>query len=216
MHILANSGPRNGAGILLSNAGNCCHAIPISSSEARMSRGRPREREIESPGIPLIRKLASGKVNIDYKQRSAVARLIGLQNVRVPYERSFMDENNVDNLRSYIDEMDEMSRRLNAPVNAIDVAITLHDDPRLIKNWSRFTRAQILAELKEAEDDPHKSSRDRFFSLAADLEKWASTNTGKGWKEWVSGQTLISKNWLSRYVGKGDLVVPVKSVRGRP
>ena len=129
------------------------------------------EREIESPGIPLVRKLASGKVNIDYKHRSAVARLIGLQNVRVPYERSFMDKNNVDNLRSFIDEMDEMSRRLNAPVNAIDVAITPHDDPKLIKNWSRFTRAQILAELKQAEEDPHKSSRDTFFSLAADLEK---------------------------------------------
>ena len=128
------------------------------------------EREIESPGIPLIRKLASGKVNIDYKQRSLVARLVGLQSVRVPYERSFMDSNNVDNLRSYIDEMDESARRLGQPVNAIEIAVTPHDDPRLIKNWVRITRAQILAELKEAEEDPHRSSRETFFGLASALE----------------------------------------------
>jgi len=54
------------------------------------------EREIESPGIPLIRKLASERSILDYKQRSLVARL-GLQSVRVPHERSFMDSNNVDN-----------------------------------------------------------------------------------------------------------------------
>ena len=64
------------------------------------------EREIEIPGIPLLRKLALGKVNLDYQQRSIVARLVALQNVRVPYERSFMDQNNIDNLRSYIEEMD--------------------------------------------------------------------------------------------------------------
>jgi len=43
------------------------------------------------------------------------------------------------------------------------------------------------------------------------LAKWASTNTRKGWKEWVSDQALISRHWLTRYVGKGELVVPVKS-----
>lgn len=47
------------------------------------------------------------------------------------------------------------------------------------------------------------------------LEKWASTNTRRGWKEWISGNHLISKHWLSRYVGKGELMVPVKSIRSR-
>lgn len=127
------------------------------------------EREVETPGIPLLRKLASGKVNLDYRQRSLVARLVALQNVRVPYERSFMDRNNVDNLRSYIEEMDEDSRNLGAPVNAIEIAITPQDDPRLIKNWVRVTRAQILAEIKEAEEDPQRSSRENFFGLAESL-----------------------------------------------
>lgn len=45
------------------------------------------------------------------------------------------------------------------------------------------------------------------------LAKWASTNTRKRWKEWVSDNALISRHWLSRYVEKGELVVPVKSTR---
>jgi hypothetical protein len=44
--------------------------------------------------------------------------------------------------------------------------------------------------------------------------RWASTKTRKGWKEWVSDNTLISRHWLSRYVRKGELVVPVKSIGG--
>lgn len=47
------------------------------------------------------------------------------------------------------------------------------------------------------------------------LTKWASTNTRKGWKEWVSDNTLISKHWLSRCAGKGELVVPVQTIRRR-
>ena len=124
------------------------------------------EREIETPGIPLLRKLALGKVNLDYQQRSLVARLVALQNVRVPYERSFMDQNNIDFLRSHIEEMDEASQRLGGPVNTIEIAITPRDDPRLIKNWVRKTRAQILAEIKEAEEDPQRSSRETFFGLS--------------------------------------------------
>ena len=47
------------------------------------------------------------------------------------------------------------------------------------------------------------------------LAKWASTNTRKGWKEWVSDNTLVSKHWLSRYERNGEIVVPVKSTRSK-
>lgn len=99
------------------------------------------EREIDSPGIPLIRKPASRRVKIDYKQRLLIARLVALQIVRVPYKRDFMDPTNVDNLRFYIDEMDKSARRLGQPANAIEIAVTPRDDPKLIRNWVRITRA---------------------------------------------------------------------------
>jgi hypothetical protein len=129
------------------------------------------EREIETPGIPIIRMVISGKTNLDFGQRLSLAKLVALQSVRVPFERNFMDSNNVDNLSSYLEEMDEASRKLNAPVNAIDVAVTPRDDPRLIKKWARITREQILAEIREAREDPRKSSRDTLVLLAGDLAK---------------------------------------------
>lgn len=47
--------------------------------------------EIESPGIPVIQKLAAGKVNISHAERTTLAKLIALRSVRVPFERNFMD-----------------------------------------------------------------------------------------------------------------------------
>ncbi len=40
--------------------------------------------------------------------------------------------------------------------------------------------------------------------------KWAKTKTSKDWKEWVSKDALISKNFLTRAVRNGELVEPVK------
>jgi hypothetical protein len=116
--------------------------------------------------MPVLRKLASGKASIDHVQRLKLAKLIALQSVRVPFERNFMDRNNKDNLLSYLAQMDEDSRRHNAPVNAIQIAITPVDDPRLIKKWSTITRAQVLAALREVEEDPTRSSRETFLGLA--------------------------------------------------
>lgn len=80
------------------------------------------ERAIESPGIPLIRSLASGKVRLNFEQRLQVARLVALQSVRVPYERLFLDRN-IDNLRSPANRQRKFEnltcsyRILNAPVS---------------------------------------------------------------------------------------------------
>jgi hypothetical protein len=123
-------------------------------------------REIETPGIPVLRKLAAGRTAIDHIQRLKLAKLVALQSVRVPFERNFMDENNKEDLLSYLAQMDEDSRRLNAPVNAIQIAITPVDDPRLIKKWFTLTRAQVLAALNEVKEDPTGSSRKTFLGLA--------------------------------------------------
>jgi hypothetical protein len=129
------------------------------------------EKEIESPGIPILRRLVSGKTNLDYGQRVALARLVALQSIRVPYERNFMDGNNVHNLRSFLNEMDEDAQRLGAPVNAIDIAVTPRDDPKLITKRVRISREQILAEIGHAEKDPGRSSRDALFPLTDGLSK---------------------------------------------
>ncbi len=128
-------------------------------------------RDIESAGIAAIRKLASGNVNLSYPQRLAIAKMIALQSVRVPFERTFVDSFSVNSLRRYVEQMDEDSIKLGRPVNAIDIAVTPQDDPRLIKEWTRCTREDILAELRAIEKDPGKPSRDVFFDLAEDISR---------------------------------------------
>ena len=48
----------------------------------------------------------------------------------------------------------EESRRLGVPANALEVSVTQRDDPRLIQNWVTFRRSDVLAMLKELEEDP--------------------------------------------------------------
>lgn len=52
-----------------------------------------------------------------------------------------------------------------------------------------------LATLKKAE---------RFAT------RWAAARTSKDWKSWVNKEALISKNFLTRAVRKGELTEPVK------
>jgi hypothetical protein len=125
--------------------------------------------EIESPGIPVIPKLAAGKVNFSHTERTTLAKLIALQSVRVPFERNFMDSNHRENLLSYLSDMDEESRRLGGPVNALEVSVAPRDDPRLIQKWVTLRRADVLEMLKELEEDPGRTSRETFFGLADHL-----------------------------------------------
>ena len=146
--------------------------------------------EIESPGIPVIQKLAAGNVHISHAERTTLAKLIALQSVRVPFERNFMDSNHREDLLSYLSDMDEESRRLGVPVNALEVSVTPRDDPRLIQNWVTFRRSDVLAMLKELEEDPGRTSRETFFGLADHL---AETLVAMEW-------TLYCASGKSRFI----------------
>jgi hypothetical protein len=127
--------------------------------------------EIESPGMPVIQKLAGGKVNISHAERTALARLIALQNVRVPFERDFLDSNARDNLLGYLAEMDEESIRLGGPVNELKLGVAPRADPRLIKEWVSVQRDVVEHMLRELDADPGQTSRETIFGLSYDLAK---------------------------------------------
>ena len=134
--------------------------------------------EFESRGIPIIRKLALGKIKIDYGQRLSLAKLIALQTVRVPYEREFIDHNAKETLLEHLREMDEGARRLGRPVNAIEVAIGHLDRLPRVGEWVRLHRSAIEAELKLLEEDPLRSSREALIFLAKGI---ATVYAGMEW-----------------------------------
>jgi hypothetical protein len=60
---------------------------------------------------------------------------------------------------------------------------------------------------KRREEYIEKLERARRFST-----QWCQVkHTSKEWKEWVSKAAQISKNWLTRAVNEGDLIVPSKT-----
>ncbi|MGC2108608.1 MAG: DUF4238 domain-containing protein, partial [Candidatus Korobacteraceae bacterium] len=145
------------------------------------------EREFESPGIPILRRLATGKTSLRFSQRFALASLIALQNVRVPYEREFMDRHYKEELLGYLREMDEASLRLGGPVNAVHVAVNSSGEEPKADAWRTFKRKDIEALLREREHDTDNFSREAFLQIAREMAvtysrmKWTVYLTsGKG------------------------------------
>jgi hypothetical protein len=136
------------------------------------------DQKIEAPAIPVIRMLSEGKTNLDKSERLCLARVIALQNVRIPFERDFMDQQHKTDLEGNLAEMDKMSRLRGFPVDYIDVAAFAIDRDPKPHEWVRITRDSVIAELQEIESDPQRFSRESFFELA---EKLANTILDMKW-----------------------------------
>src|SRR5580698_7592021 len=61
-----------------------------------------------------------------------------------------------------------------------------------------------------------RERKEQIQAAMNSIAKWIKVKTATPWKEWVSGETRISKNFLTRAVRGGELVQPVKRSRGRP
>jgi hypothetical protein len=145
------------------------HSVKRADGSLDFSLEALIEREFETPGIPVLRRLSAGKASLGLSQRLALASLTALQGVRVPYEREFMDRHNRESLLGYIQEMDEGTRRLGKPVNAIEVAISTSDKVPAPEAWHRIERKDVEALLRETQDDPRRFSGETFLSLARDV-----------------------------------------------
>ena len=66
--------------------------------------------------------------------------------------------------------------------------------------------SQAVIRKHRQDEQERKLKRAKRFS-----EKWADARTSKGWKQWVSEASNISKNWLTRTVKSGELIEPTRS-----
>jgi len=142
------------------------HSFRRSDGSLDFSLEMMIESQIETPGLPIIRKLACGNTHLDVTERGRLARLIALQHVRVPYEREFLDRQNKENLEGYLEDMDLAAARVGRPVNAIDVAVSPTAEFPKENSWVRITRAFVENELAAIAADPGKPSREVFFNIA--------------------------------------------------
>ena len=127
--------------------------------------------KIESPGLPIIKMLSAGKRELSDSQRFSFARLIALQNVRVPYQREFMDHQHKAMLEGYIADMDAESRRRGFPVDALEVSVNVTGREPKSNEWYVVRRGSVTSELRAIEADPGAFSREMFFELAENTAK---------------------------------------------
>ena len=70
----------------------------------------------------------------------------------------------------------------------------------------KHTSQTAIRKHRQREHEETLKKAKRFAAM------WAKTKTRMHWKEWVNGETWISKNWLTRAVKNGELVEPIKCI----
>lgn len=127
--------------------------------------------QIETPGVEALRKLNTNR-SLSTQQRSALALLVALHTVRVPYERDFMDDHGMRVLQSYLTRLDELSVSSGKPVDFLDVATSNSAlKPPGREDWRRLRRADIEAYIQQLEKDPGAHSRRAFLFVARAIAK---------------------------------------------
>lgn len=114
--------------------------------------------EIESPGLPVLRRLSNGSTRITWEERSASALLLALQQLRIPAFRR-MTENLNRELLSRLVRICEAD------------ADEGRGEPIILQTRRgevRFTLDQLKAELAQSRIDPGRQSLEMFVKLAFD------------------------------------------------
>ncbi len=70
---------------------------------------------------------------------------------------------------------------------------------------------RLTSRLANKRRREHEHS-DQLEAAKQSASEWSTTKRRMTWKEWVSRDLLISKNWLTRAVKNGELVEPVKCI----
>jgi hypothetical protein len=55
-----------------------------------------------------------------------------------------------------------------------------------------------------------REHNERLETARRSAAKWAKSRARVDWKDWISKETRITKNWLTRRVKDGELIEPVK------
>jgi hypothetical protein len=129
------------------------------------------EKEVESPGILIIRDLCAEKTRLKWQQREILSRLVGLQKLRVPYEREFMDRHSKESITQSIEQLKQHSKGKESADPAMMVAISPFGVPPPDHEWFQVKQSELIAEQERMQADPEGFSRENFIDLAFSLAK---------------------------------------------
>lgn len=127
---------------------------------------REIEQRVETPGIEVLRTLASGDRRLDWAQRNALAMLMAVQRFRVPHLRQIIDASHANIVEGLLSEYDRMQRERGPGRMWIrSIRPGAPSDDRMSER-AYVSREDLEAMQKSQQDDPGQFSRETLFGIA--------------------------------------------------
>jgi hypothetical protein len=130
---------------------------------------REIEQRVETPGIDVVRTLASGSTRLDWPQRDALAMLMAVQRFRVPHLRQLIDASHANMIEELLSEYDRMQRE-RGPGRMWIRSIRPGTSPSdRVPGRAYVSREELEAMQRSLQDDPGQFSRETLFGIAVEF-----------------------------------------------
>jgi hypothetical protein len=128
------------------------------------------QKDVEDPGLCVLRLLANGKTRLSWGQRDQMSLLVATQRFRVPHIRRVIDSQNLEAVRAWLSEYELRERETGGNPGRMIIGVSGGMRPGR-KHEIEVTKAELKEMLETCENDPEGFSREEFMNLAASFSK---------------------------------------------
>src|ERR1700691_5229537 len=128
------------------------------------------QKEVEDPGLRVLRLLDAGKTRLNWRQRDQMSLLVAAQRFRVPHIRQVIDSQNVEAVRAWLSEYKLREEETGGKPGRMIIGVSGGLKPNQ-KREIEVTREDLENMLEECEGDPEGFSREEFMNLASSFAK---------------------------------------------
>jgi len=124
------------------------------------------QKDIEDPGIAVLRLLAAGNRRLNWLQRDRLCLFVAVQRFRVPHMRQLIDSENESLINFWRSEFDRIEKEIGKEPEEIIAGVASGLRPGK-RHETTITKTDVERLAKEHESDPAMFSREYFMKIAA-------------------------------------------------
>ena len=129
------------------------------------------ERRVESPGLEVVRILASGNTRLKWPQRNALAMFMAMQRFRVPHLRQLLDASHAEMVQRLLAEYDRREKEQGPGRLWIRSISPVARPGEKERPPTYVSKEELEKELQSLQEDPGQFSRESLFSMAVSFER---------------------------------------------
>ena len=124
------------------------------------------QKDIEDPGIAVLRLLVAGNRRLNWLQRDRLCLLVAVQRFRVPHIRQLIDSENENLINFWRSEFGRIEKEIEKEPEEIIAGVASGLRPGQ-RHETTITRTDVERIAKEHESDPATFSREYLMKIAA-------------------------------------------------